>query len=281
MVRTQFPSNEQHRVHRLKEKNSRPSSMSKERSANLDSVLSWNAALCKTRDGNKCVITANAYPHANPSNTRNDTDVKVTHLAPISLEGGKCIKNAPFWNMLRLFFSDKKVNSWITATRVTTDTSNMICLSEGAAQALATARYALKPRSLNANRTEMETEFFALPGGYHSGKRDIMAKPLFDAAGKKSEGVYVGVRLITQNSRVYELPSWEILELAWHMNRVAALSGIGNGNRPQKERRIVSVMRRIRGLSVPAAMQVERMCARRRMLAFDLGDVRRDWTMKI
>ncbi|KAL4759204.1 uncharacterized protein BDW70DRAFT_151783 [Aspergillus foveolatus] len=267
MVRTQFPGNEQHRVHRLKEKKSRPSSMSKERSANLDSVLSWNAGLCKTRDGNKCVITkANAHPHANPGNTGNDAGVKVAHIAPISLERGNCIKNAPFWNTLRLFFSDRKVDSWITATRVTTDTSNMICLSEGAAQALATARYALKPRSLNAKRTEMETEFFALPGGYHSGKRDIMAKPLFNTAGKNGEGVYVSVRLITQNSRVYELPSWEILELAWHMNRVAALSGIGNGYRPEKERRIVTV---------------ERMCARRRMLAFDLGDVRRDSRMKI
>jgi hypothetical protein len=246
--------------------------MSKERSANLDSVLSWNAALCKTRDGNKCVITkANAHPHADSSDTGNDVDVKVTHLAPISLEGGKCIKNAPFWNTLRLFFSDRKVGNWTAATRVTTDMSNMICLSEGAAQALGNARYALKPRSLNAKRTEMEAEFFALPGGYHSGKRDIMAKPLFDGAGKKGEGVYVSVRLITQNPRVYELPSWEILELAWHMNRVAALSGIRNGNCPEKERRIASVVRRIRGLSVLVAMQVERMCARRRMLALDLG----------
>ncbi|KAL4744634.1 hypothetical protein BDW72DRAFT_212320 [Aspergillus terricola var. indicus] len=268
MVRTQFPDKEQHEDHKLKEKKARPRSMSKERSANLDSILSWNAALCKTRDGNKCVITkANAHLDAGPSNVDKDSDVKVTHLAPISLEGGKCIKNEPFWSTLRLFFSDRKVDNWIAATRVTTDTSNMICLSEGAAQALGNARYALKPRRLSANRTEMETELFTLPRSYNNGRKDILAKPVPDGAGGKGEGVCANIRLETQNSRVYELPSWEILELAWHMNRVAALSGIGNGYRPEKERRIVSVMRRVRELSLPAAIQVERRCARRRMLA--------------
>ncbi|KAL4817234.1 hypothetical protein BDW67DRAFT_32738 [Aspergillus spinulosporus] len=267
MVRTQFPDNEQHEDHGPKEKKTRPRSMSKERSANLDSVLSWNAALCKTRDGNRCVITkANVHLHADSSDAVSDADVKVTHLVPISLEGGKCIKNAPFWNTLRLFFSDRKVDNWIAATRVTTDTSNMICLSKDAAQALGNARYALKPRRLNARRTEIETEFFTLPNGYHSGKRDILTRPLLDRAGKEGEGVCVSVRLISQNSRVYELPSWEILELTWHMNRVAALSGVGNGKYPEKERRIVSVMRRIRRLSVPPTMQVERRRARRRML---------------
>ncbi|KAL4739583.1 hypothetical protein BDV11DRAFT_187197 [Aspergillus similis] len=248
LVRTQFPGNEQHQDHRPNEKRTRPRSMSKERSANLDSILSWNAALCKTRDGNECVITkANAHLHADSGDADNDTDVSVTHLVPISLEGGKCIQNAPFWSTLRLFFSDRKIDNWIAATRVTTDTSNMICLSDGAAQALANARYALKPRRLDARRTELETELFTLPSGYHNGKRDILERPVPDRAGKKGEGVCVSVRLTTQNSRVYELPSWEILELAWHMNRVAALSGIGNGNRPEKERKIVSVMRRIGG----------------------------------
>ncbi|KAL5048325.1 hypothetical protein BDW71DRAFT_213694 [Aspergillus fruticulosus] len=273
MVRTSIHNNEQHQDHRLKEKKTRPRSMSKERSANLDSILSWNASICKARDGNKCAITnanAHAHLHACSSNTDNEADVKVTHLAPISLEGGQCIKNAPFWNMLRLFFSDEKVDNWIAATRVTTDTSNMICLSVDAAEALGNARYALQPRRLNAKRTEMETELFSLPGGYYGGKTDILANPILDEAGKKGEGVCVSVSLTTQNPRVYELPSWDILELAWYMNRVAALSGIGNGNRPEKERRIVSVMRRCLGSSAPAAMDAEGTCPRSRMLALKL-----------
>ncbi|KAL5000428.1 hypothetical protein BDV10DRAFT_192983 [Aspergillus recurvatus] len=271
MDRTPVHDGEQQQSHRLKEKKTRPRSMSKERSANLDSILSWNAALCKTRDGNKCAITnANTHLHANSSNADNETEVKVTHLAPISLEGGQCIRNAPFWSTLRLFFSEEKVDNWIAATKITTDTSNMICLSGDAAPALGNARYALKPRRLNAKRTEMEMELFTLPGGYYNGERDILAKPVLDGAGKKGEGACVSVFLTTQNPRVYELPSWGILELAWYMNQVAALSGIGNGSRADEKRRIMSVMRRSLGLSVPAVKEVKGRCALSRMLALRL-----------
>jgi len=152
-----------------------------------------------------------------------------------------------FWTLLYNFWSPDQVDKWRRkifpdAENPNTDVDeafNLICLSSDAHNMWTKGQFALKPLELSSDHTELTVKFFwQVSNKYEPVNRiDLLTKPassknlhesagrwLFHPDGRKicSGDVF---KFKTTDAKRLPLPSMELLEMQWYLQRLVAMSG--------------------------------------------------------
>lgn len=164
----------------------------------------------------------------------------------LSDESHKEIEIYYFWDSLRYFFTEEKVNRWKSIALSDKDESpaNMLCLSPVAHDYWAKGFIALKPVALSDDRTQLTVQFFWLDrkirkhhtvllteapeqilnvGDRSSGNRGIIRLWNY----RTREIVKSGdlITLGTDDPVEKPLPDWELLDMQWYLQLAAAAGG--------------------------------------------------------
>lgn len=162
-----------------------------------------------------------------------------------------------FWDLLEVFWAKDRVESWkqeiFRDSQNLEDPSdtcfNMLSLEKRAHALWGAGRFALRPVAISPDHKAMQIEFYWQKKPSH-GKEEIdllkappMSEGLYDydegeglpvatgkckANGQPEYGALVSgqvVTLTTDDVAKRPLPSWSLLELQWHLQRVAGMSG--------------------------------------------------------
>ncbi|OCK86096.1 hypothetical protein K432DRAFT_421279 [Lepidopterella palustris CBS 459.81] len=188
--------------------------------------------LCFERDQKQCILTKAGEP------------IDVAHIYPFSMryEYNTVNRTTPsFWNILRLFWSDERVNGWYNAIFPlgTEICYNLICLCPNAHRYWEKAYFALKPIRLSNDKKRLDVQFFWLPPRHHVYQVGILQRPslpsaldrgpnktmLFnlDTCKKICSGDEISLETDDPVSR--PLPDFRVLEMQWYLHRVTAMSG--------------------------------------------------------
>ena len=202
---------------------------------------------CKERDDNKCVLTNQPLPQA-------------AHIFPYSMlnsppqaSRSKISKMIPeFWQSLHLFWDKDRIKKW--KETIFPDSQNphtgvdrcfnLISLSSGAHDIWTKGLFALKPLKLSSDRKELTVQFFwQVPSNYDIESRiDLLTEPT------SSEGLEIVANgywltrveddgsshficsgelftLTTKDPENLPLPSMELLEMQWILQRLVGMSG--------------------------------------------------------
>ncbi|EGE08668.1 hypothetical protein TEQG_07628 [Trichophyton equinum CBS 127.97] len=150
--------------------------------------------LCRLRDSNRCVVTGADEP------------VEAAHIFPFSMRGLQApdIVNKMYnpWSVLRMFWSQEKVDAWynaITGPVATETVQNLMCLAPSVHKYHERAYFALEP-------VEEDTQSHTLT--VVSGD-EIISGTLINITGH--EGI--------------PLPDPALLQLQWMLQRIVALAG--------------------------------------------------------
>ena len=159
---------------------------------------------------------------------------------------------ARFWSILYMFWNEDRIMRW--RNKIFPDPSNpafggeacfnLICLTPDAHAKWNKGIFALKPLKLSGDKKELTVRFFWQPQyDYKPGDRiDLLTKPtsskglkgigtdyFLDYRGDDGQprGIESGqiFELTTENPETHPLPSWELLEMQWFLQRVVAMSG--------------------------------------------------------
>ena len=127
------------------------------------SVSFTNETWCGQRDGYHCVFTK-------------DGTKDVAYICPISLNTqGPGSAHDVFWDILRTFWSESKVDSWFKTLFPNSDyrdaCHNLLCLSASAHRYFESAYFALKPISISDDEKELVVQFFWLSKGVFHASR--------------------------------------------------------------------------------------------------------------
>ncbi|PGH15998.1 hypothetical protein AJ80_05341 [Polytolypa hystricis UAMH7299] len=199
--------------------------------------------LCRKRDQRRCVITKSGEP------------VEVAHIFPFAMRGlqteeARAQRFSP-WKTLKLFWTEEKVNRWLSAIQATTETpKNLFCLAPHAHAYQGKAYFALKYLGSNEENTSRTVVFMWLP---HFDKPHSLrvctepsAAPVIQLR-KDGAGGVVGLWDVSTESPIstgdqivlettdpvgLPLPDVDLLELHWVLQRVVAMAG---GAEPRDE----------------------------------------------
>ena len=189
-------------------------------------------------------------------------DSEIAHIFPYSMLNKSANIKHPrykgqttFWRLLKVFWDDDHVDKWrnkIFPDPQHPDTGvescfNLICLSPNAHKYWGNGRFALKPLKLSDDEKELTVQFFWQPQYNHKldDYVDLLREPLssegLDCAEKEGEEFFLGYRsedrsfreirsgdiftLTTDDPGRRPLPSWELLEMQWILQRITAMSG--------------------------------------------------------
>lgn len=148
-----------------------------------------------------------------------------------------------FWRMLRMFWSEDRVNAWWQAIygdeAGAEKPQNQICMSPSAHEMYTQGLFALEPLPLDKNSEgrELSVRFWWLKLAESTGRVDLITQPQlpsdFDPSGyglglhnvRTGEPIRSGdvITLRTHNPETHPLPDIRILEMQWFLNRVTAL----------------------------------------------------------
>jgi hypothetical protein len=146
-----------------------------------------------------------------------------------------------FWNTLRLFWSEERVDAWYNAIfpKGTEACYNLMCLAPHAHKYWEKAHFALKPIRLSDDKKRLDIQFFWLAKGNRTSLVSILQRPplpvdldrgpnitmLFNVLTEKK--IYSGdeISLETDDAVAHPLPDLKLLEMQWFLNRVTAMSG--------------------------------------------------------
>ncbi|EER28210.1 hypothetical protein CPC735_035460 [Coccidioides posadasii C735 delta SOWgp] len=183
---------------------------------------------CKERDQSKCVLTGWEEP---------DTAHIYTHSL-IKASGREPRAVGRFWDILGLFWEEERVEQW--KKEIFSDPRdlkapkdgcfNMISLDKHPHALWGAGRFALRPKELSADLKELKVEFHWQPKPSHETEEiDLLTEPA------TSRGLYkYGGRGLPVPTGTYKedddpdklpLPSWPLLEMQWHLQRIAGMSG--------------------------------------------------------
>jgi hypothetical protein len=201
--------------------------------------------LAQERDQNMCVLTKHSVH-------------EVAHIFPRSMIVPKPPTNLessipPFWKLLDCFFEPDRLNRWRSQifkdpsdpTKATDGCHNLICLSPDAHALWARGMFALRPISLSNDRKELLVQFYWQPRPSHDrfGSVNLVESP------GSSEGLISVERnvlvvgpgditaapqtiksgdtflLTTTDPDTRPLPSFDLLEMQWHLQRIVSMSG--------------------------------------------------------
>jgi len=148
-----------------------------------------------------------------------------------------------FWTVLRLFWSQDRVDAWYNAIfssdSGTEVVSNLMCLCPNAHKYHERAFFALKPKEISNDKKTLKVEFYWLPRCDHSNQVDILRTP---SISEYLDGTTRGVGLLniqtkqmirsrdvielkTNDPEKLPLPDFRLLDMQWILHRVSALSG--------------------------------------------------------
>ncbi|KAI9925327.1 hypothetical protein ASPWEDRAFT_45738 [Aspergillus wentii DTO 134E9] len=188
-----------------------------------------------TRDRGKCVITGRPV-------------VQVCHIFPhylLKKKSTDLTKSLPdLWKLLSLFFDHDRVFQWKSAIfpdpKNPTDSipENLVCLGTNIHEDWTAGCLAFKPVSLSPNGCELKIEFHWLPREPHGPDDDVdLSRVPLSSAGLDESGGRVAYNdkrkpiksgdefiLTTHNPETHPLPSFTLLEMAWKLNQIVALS---------------------------------------------------------
>jgi len=155
-----------------------------------------------------------------------------------------------FWGLLRVFWEDERVDSW--KREIFPDPSkpetgveacfNLICLNAHAHDLWTKRLFALKPLEISDDK-ELTVQFFWQPQydhkpqdridlltqlksskGLHSIEEDYFLTYHRDGRPEDIESGQI-FKITTENPEKYPLPSWELLQMQWFLQRLVAMSG--------------------------------------------------------
>ncbi|KAJ0415696.1 hypothetical protein BJY00DRAFT_293127 [Aspergillus carlsbadensis] len=185
---------------------------------------------CRLRDQDTCRIT------------KGGDCTEVCHIYPFSLATKVgTISHTSFWDLLSFYWSREQIRSWeekLLGPSRTEILENVICLAQTVHGLWGKGRFALKPISLSTDAKTLTVEFYWLheyPYEYR-----LLATPPFSPA--SVDCTRRGTRLLdcrakrilesgdlltfkTEDPDTLPLPSIEILQLQWILNRLVSLSG--------------------------------------------------------
>ncbi|KAH8802458.1 hypothetical protein F5884DRAFT_471821 [Xylogone sp. PMI_703] len=188
-------------------------------------------AIC--RHNNRCVLTGARM-------------FDVAHIYPWDLlcQASDSAEQLKFWNTLKIYFPDEKINSWRSAVqrnrgRYGETTSNLLCLNPLAHSLWSVGAFALKPMSISEDMKTLNLQFF-WQAEYSEDLPAMLALPTVPSSTKDLDSSYgsflsteSGYRiesgdifiLSSTNPDVFPLPSFELLEMQWFICRMLALAG--------------------------------------------------------
>ncbi|GLA04645.1 hypothetical protein AnigIFM60653_004704 [Aspergillus niger] len=190
--------------------------------------------LCTERDNANCVVTGCRDP------------VEIAHILPIGLGMKEAREDQGFWSQLYRFWSKERVDAWIKQARALEGTgacSNLLCMTDMTHKLWKKARFALKPLSLSEDRRSLEVQFYWLPVCKYRSRVSATEVPsrfprklsgtdvygqetiLFSIATDKKLCSGDILTFTTNDPNGHPLPSMELLDMQWALNRVLALSG--------------------------------------------------------
>jgi hypothetical protein len=165
------------------------------------------------------------------------------------------ITQTSFWWLLNVFWTEDRVTEWrnkIFPDPNHPDTGfeacfNLISLSPSAHWHWNKGRFALKPLEMSDDKKKLIVQFFWQPQYSHGNMDlvDLLEEPLssrdlrftekegikYLLARYQDDGSYRGVEsgdiftFITDDPAIRPLPSWELLDMQWVLQRLTAMSG--------------------------------------------------------
>ncbi|PSS21866.1 hypothetical protein M430DRAFT_17439 [Amorphotheca resinae ATCC 22711] len=202
------------------------------------------------RDQNRCVLTGMGV-----------TDV--AHIYPFCLmkrEDDTFGKRHLFWAMLELFWPKEKVKAWEkeifpngTHENGVESATNLITLSKDTHSAWNKGNFALKPLSVSGNKTCLKVQFFwqtkckqtwplmsllTTPASTKDLCRgdDNVQLPKITGE-RKLDAIETGdiFEIKTDDPQARPLPSFALLEMQWHLQRIAGMAGAADVDEDLKE----------------------------------------------
>ncbi|PYI02617.1 hypothetical protein BO78DRAFT_453527 [Aspergillus sclerotiicarbonarius CBS 121057] len=191
--------------------------------------------LCCERDQKACLLTGFREP------------LEIGYICPFSFDQHKETDNL-FWKTQHFFWSKERVNAWkqeVLGPNGTQVCSNSVCFVNLALSLWENARFALRPLALSEDRKRLTVEFHWLPAHAYRRSRLINTRPdafpinlssyivggkdaamLFDIHTKSELRSGDKLTFLTSDPDGHPLPSMELLQMQWILNRVLALSGV-------------------------------------------------------
>lgn len=168
---------------------------------------------------------------------------EVPHIFPFSLgkkDGGWSSRR--FWDILRTFWSEEKINAWhrdaVGTPKKTERCHNLLCMTPTARAYWGNYRFALKPIELSEDRKSLTIQFYWMPMHDRRARMPILERPSLPddlpACGPlKLYDNYTDNRLVSGDKMVLTthdpdslpLPSVDLLQMQWVLQRVAAMCG--------------------------------------------------------
>ena len=155
-----------------------------------------------------------------------------------------------FWDLLYLFWGPDRVDKWrrkIFPNAENPETGveepfNLICLSSDARDMWNKGKFALQPLELSSDNTELTVKFFwQVPNQYQPTSRiDLLTEPTSSKGLNRSDGRWLSYedgdslhhihsgqvfKFKTTDAKKLPLPSIELLEMQWYLQRLVAMSG--------------------------------------------------------
>jgi hypothetical protein len=165
------------------------------------------------------------------------------------------IAQTSFWRLLGVFWADDRVTKWrnkIFPNPNHPDTGieacfNLISLGAEAHWQWNNGRFALKPLEISDDKKKLTVQFFWQPQYSHGNKDpvDLLEEPLssrdlrftekegieYFLARRRDDGSYRGIEsgdiftFTTDDPATRPLPSWDLLDMRWVLQRLTAMSG--------------------------------------------------------
>ena len=199
--------------------------------------------LAKQRDGHSCVFTGFKTIHA-------------AHIYPECLINHRpfeltlASQTLSFWKLLQHFWTPKQVQEWQQVIFPDPDNPesrsdgcfNRICMQPSAHTCWGKGHFALRPLEYNDDKSELKVEWYWQPQHIHEdiqlvelSKLPLSSRDLDESHGntfpiEQSTGSYARIRsgqiftFKTSEPSHLRLPSKELLDLQWHLNRIVSMS---------------------------------------------------------
>jgi hypothetical protein len=173
--------------------------------------------------------------------------IEVAHIYPFSMAG---VEEEPrnrysFWTILRVFWRQERVDRWYQAIfpRGTEVVDNLMCLAPSVHKYHERVQFALQPISLAENGKRLTVRFWWLPRFEHpnegvpAGERPTIPEDMDGRMGRQSKTKLYNVDtdqkicsgdeiiLETCDADTLPLPNWDLLEMQWVLQCIAAMSG--------------------------------------------------------
>ncbi|KAE8158947.1 hypothetical protein BDV40DRAFT_274645 [Aspergillus tamarii] len=182
------------------------------------------------RDNECCVITKMGEP------------IQICHIYPYALGVMAESEWEKFWSHLEIFWPPETIARWkkdIMGPDGTEVPQNLLCLSTIVHDLWGSARLAFEPVEMSEAKTSLTMRFWWLPRRAYSMEVALCVAPDLPSDLKASpcnaklwncdtdQPIYSDqlVTMTTQDPEAMPLPSFDLLQMQWFLERVAAMSG--------------------------------------------------------